>query len=182
MGSREMTVVARLEPGAEPSIAAVKGEVEALDPDVPLRDVEMLAETVDRQMGPARFYMTLLAVFAGVAVTLAAVGLYGVIAYLVSGRTREIGIRMALGARGGDVVRMVVVQGIRPAIAGVVLGVLGAYLGARGLRTLLYGVTPSDPLAVLGAIALLLGVAILAILLPARRASRVAPVEALRSE
>jgi ABC-type antimicrobial peptide transport system permease subunit len=142
----------------------------------------MLEETVDRQLGPARFYLLLLAIFAGMAVALAGVGLYGVIAFLVSRRTREIGIRMALGAESGDIGRMVLSQGIRPALLGVGLGVIGAYLGARVLQSLLYEVKPTDPLAFVGATLLLLAAVVLAILLPARRASSVDPVEALKSE
>lgn len=182
MGSRYMSVLVRMNPGAPNLLPAVRREVQALDSNVPLGNVEMLEETVDRHLGPARFYLLLLAVFAAMAVTLAGVGLYGVIAYLVSRRTREIGIRMALGAKSGDIGRMVLSQGIRPALLGVVLGVIGAYLGTRVLQSLLYEVRPTDPLAFVGATLVLLGVVVFAILLPARRASSVDPVEALKSE
>jgi predicted permease len=182
MGSRIMSVLVRMHRGVDNLLPAIRREVQALDPNVPLRNVEMLEETVDRQLGPARFYLLLLAIFAGMAVTLAGVGLYGVIAYLVSRRTREIGIRMALGAKSGDIGRMVLSQGIRPALLGVVLGVIGAYLGTRVLQSLLYEVRPTDPLAFVGATLVLLGVVVSAILLPARRASSVDPVEALKSE
>jgi len=182
MGSRIMSVLVRMSPGAQSLLPAIRRELQALDPNVPLRDVEMLEETVDRHLGPARFYLLLLTIFAGMAVTLAGIGLYGVIAYLVSRRTREIGIRMALGAKSGDIGRMVLSQGIRPALLGVVLGVIGAYLGSRVLQSLLYEVQPGDPLAFVGATLVLLAVVVLAILLPARRASSVDPVEALRSE
>ncbi len=182
MGSRIMSVMVRTSPGAHNLLPAIRREVLALDPNVPLHKVEMLEETVDRQLGPARFYLLLLAVFAGMAVTLAGVGLYGVIAYLVSRRTREIGIRMALGAESRNIAHMVLSEGIRPALLGVVLGVIGAYFGSRILQSLLYEVKPGDPVAFVGATLVLLGVVVFAILLPARRASGVDPVEALKSE
>jgi predicted permease len=182
MGATFLSVLVRTAPGAPDVLPAIRREVRAIDPNVPLRRVEMLEETVDRQFGPARFYLMLLAIFAGVAVTLAGIGLYGVIAYLVSRRTREIGIRVALGARSWDVIRMVLAQGIRPAALGIVLGVAGAYWGSRVLQSLLYNVESSDLVTFAGVTALLLGVVVLAILLPARRASRIAPVEALRLE
>jgi predicted lysophospholipase L1 biosynthesis ABC-type transport system permease subunit len=182
MGSRVMSVLVRMAPGAENVLPAIRREVRALDSSVPLRSVEMLEETVDRHLGPARFYLLLLAVFAGVAVTLAGIGLYGAIAYLVSRRTREIGIRMALGARRSDISRMVLSQGIRLALVGVGLGIIGAYFGSRVLRSLLFEVKPGDPVAFVGATLLLMSVAVLAILLPARRASSVDPVETFKSE
>jgi predicted permease len=180
MGATYMSLLVRTALGATDVLPAIRREVQAIDANVPLRRVEMLEETVDRQFGPARFYLMLLAIFAGVAVTLAAIGLYGVVAYLVSRRTREIGIRMALGAKGGDVVRMVLSQGIRPAVIGIVLGVVGAFWCSRVLQSLLYNVGPSDLTTFVGVAGLLLGVVVLAILLPARTASRIAPVEALR--
>jgi len=135
---------------------------------------------VDRQLGPSRFYMTLLTTFAALAVALAAIGLYGVVAYLVSGRTREIGIRMAMGAEAGDVMRLVLKQGIRPALVGLAFGAAGVFVGARVLESMLYEIEPTDPSTVTVATLLLLAVVVCAILLPARRASRIAPVEALR--
>jgi len=182
MAATYMSVLVRTAPGATDVLSSVRREVRVIDPNVPLRRIEMLADAVDRQLGPARFYLTLFAIFAGVAVTLAAIGLYGVVAYLVSRRTREIGIRMALGAKGGDVVRMVLSQGMRPVMVGIVVGVGGAYGSSRVLQSLLYNVEPGDLTTFAGVAALLLGVVALAILLPARRASRIAPVEALRLE
>jgi len=182
MGASNMSVLVRLAPGAPDILTAVRNEVKALDPNVPLRRIEMLDETVDRQFGPARFYMLLLGIFAGVAVVLASIGLYGVIAYLVSRRTREIGIRIALGAHGGDVVRMVLAQGIRPAVLGILLGVGGAFWGSRVLQSLLYNVEPSDLTTFAAVTTLLFGVVIAAILVPARKASRIPPVDALRVE
>lgn len=182
MGSRVMSVLVRMHPKAENVLPAIRREVRELDASVPLRSVEMLEETVDRHLGPARFYLLLLAIFAGVAVALAGIGLYGAIAYLVSRRTREIGIRIALGARRGDISRMVLSEGIRLALVGIGLGIVGAYFASRVIRSLLFEVKPSDPLAVVGATLLLLGVVVLAVLLPARRASSVDPVETFKSE
>ena len=140
----------------------------------------MLEETVDRQFGPARFYMLLLSIFAAVAVALAGIGLYGVIAYLVSQRTREIGIRIALGAKGADVIRMVLSQGIKPAAIGIGFGVAGAYWSSRVLQSLLYNVETSDMATFAGVTVMLSVVVLLAIVMPARKASHIPPVDALR--
>ncbi len=113
---------------------------------------------------------------------LTAIGLYGVVAYLVSRRTREIGIRIALGAEGRDVTRFVLLQGMTPAALGIVIGLFGAWGGARVLGSILYNVGPQDPVTLMGVTGLLLGVVVVAILIPARRATRIPPVEALRVE
>jgi putative ABC transport system permease protein len=126
--------------------------------------------------------MLLLSIFAGLALVLAAVGIYGVIGYSVSQRTQEIGIRMALGAPRGTVLRMVVGQAMRLALAGVVLGAAGAWLLTRLMQKLLFGVTPSDPLTFVAVSALLALVAAIAASVPGLRATRVDPVIALRSE
>jgi len=181
-GATYMAVLVRLAPNAPDVLPAIRREVQAIDPNVPLRRIEMLEETVDRQFGPARFYMLLLGIFACVAVALAGIGLYGVVSYLVSQRTREIGIRIALGAASGDVLKMVLTQGMRPAVAGILLGVGGAYWGSRVLQALLYNVEPGDLTTFAGVIALLFGIVLLAIALPARRASSIPPVDALRVE
>jgi predicted lysophospholipase L1 biosynthesis ABC-type transport system permease subunit len=181
-GATVMAVLVRLAPNAPDVLPAIRRTVQALDPNVPLRRIEMLDEAVDRQFGPARFYMLLLGVFAAVAVALAGIGLYGVIAYLVSQRTREIGIRIALGAKGGDVIRMVLTQGIKPAAVGIVLGVAGAYWSSRLLQSLLYNVEAGDIATFAGVTLALSVVVLLAIVTPARKASRIPPVEALRVE
>jgi predicted permease len=182
MGATNMSVLVRLAPNAPDVLPAIRKEVQALDPNVPLRRIEMLEETVDRQFGPARFYMLLLSIFAAVAVALAGIGLYGVIAYLVSQRTREIGIRIALGAKGGDVIRMVLTQGIKPAAIGIGLGVAGAYWSSRVLQSLLYNVEASDIATFAGVTVMLTLVVLLAIVMPARKASHIPPVDALRVE
>jgi putative ABC transport system permease protein len=140
-------------------------------------------ETIERDStGSRRFPMMLLGAFGAIALALAVVGVYGVVSYLVTQRTREIGIRMALGARGAQVLRLVVAGSLRPVLGGLVLGSAGALFAARLLGVLLFQVQPGDP-GVLGAIAAILGgAAIVASLVPARRASMVDPMTALKEE
>jgi putative ABC transport system permease protein len=153
-----------------------------VDPDQPVSDVRSMDQRVSQSVGPRRFNMLLLALFAVVALALSAIGIYGVGAYAVAERRREIGVRLALGARGRDVVAMVVRQGVAPALAGAALGIGAAVLLTQLMSGLLYGVTPTDPLT-FGAVALvLLFVAIVAAWLPARRATAVDPLITLRSE
>jgi predicted permease len=162
--------------------AAVRREVLALDSDLPIHDVRTLEDRMAAATSRTRFAALLLAVFAGVALLLAGVGIYGVIAYSVSQRTRELGVRMALGARRGDVVRLVVGQGAALAAAGIAIGLAAALALTRVLTGLLHGVTATDP-ATFAAISLLLAAtAVAASLLPALRATRVDPLVALRSE
>jgi putative ABC transport system permease protein len=163
---------------AEPARRAVV----AVDPNVPLFQVQTLKQRVGASVAQARFLTLLLALFAAVAVLLAAVGIYGVVAYAVAQRTRELGIRMALGARGDDVLWLVLRQGVALAAAGTAIGLAGALLTTRALGRLLYQVTPSDPAILLAGTLALIAVASLASWLPARRAARTDPVEALRAE
>ena len=129
-----------------------------------------------------RFTMAVLSTFAVVALLLAAVGIYGVLSQTVLKRTPEIGVRMALGAEAGAVLRMVMAAAMRPVLAGIVCGVVGAALSVRVLRGFLFGVTPLDPAAFATAAALLIVVALLAAYIPARRATRVDPLKALRAQ
>src|SRR5262249_50407907 len=153
-----------------------------IDSELPIYAVRSMEESMAATVAQRRFAMRLLALFAAAALALSALGIYGVIAYGVSRRTREIGIRMALGARPRDVQGLILGQGLRLILAGVGLGVAGALAITRALSALLYGVSPRDP-ATFGAIAaLLVAVALLATWLPARRAAALDPSAALRSE
>jgi hypothetical protein len=171
--------VSRVSAGA---LAAVRQQVLALDPDQPIYSLHTLSELRDRSLQGRRAGTTLLGIFAGVALALAVIGLYGVLAYAVTQRTREIGIRMALGARRRDVLRLVLRQGMNLALIGAALGVLGALGLTRWLTTLLYEIKPTDPLTLLATPLLLVAVALFACWLPARRAAKVDPMEALRYE
>jgi putative ABC transport system permease protein len=133
-------------------------------------------------LAPTRFAMALLTAFAAIALVLAAVGLYGVIAYSVAQRTREIGVRVALGAQAADVARLVLVDAVRLAAIGVALGIAGAIATTGALRGLLFGVEPGDPATFIAIALLLAGVALLSAYLPTRRALGVDPTEALRAE
>ena len=160
----------------------VREQIHALDPALPLHSVRSQEAAVDEALGPHRFYLALLGGFAVVALVLSAIGLYAVIAYLVSQRTRELAVRMALGANSWSVLRLVLFDALRPAALGTVLGLVGAVLGARVLDGLLYGISSHDVLTYVTAPALLLVVAMLATLAPALRASRLAPRVALEEE
>ncbi|MGZ6141964.1 MAG: FtsX-like permease family protein, partial [Myxococcales bacterium] len=162
--------------------AAVRREVAALDPELPVYDVKTMDAAVAESMSGRRFSLLLLGLFASVALLLAAVGVYGVMSYGVVQRTKEIGIRMALGAGQDSVLRLVVGDGMRLAGAGIVLGIGLAVTLSRLLRGMLYGVSAFDPIAYAGLTAVLAVVALLACWLPARRAARVDPAIALRAE
>jgi putative ABC transport system permease protein len=175
-------VLVRADGEAEPIIAAARREVLALDPLLPIFEAKTLDSAVDEALSSRRFAMVLLGLFAFVALLLAAVGVYGVMSYGVVQRTREIGIRMALGARQQDVLRLVVGDGARMAGLGVAIGLLLAASLARVLRGMLFGVSAFDPLSY-GALTLVLVlIALAASWLPARRASKVDPNEALRAD
>jgi putative ABC transport system permease protein len=160
----------------------VRREVYSVDPSIPISNLRTLEQIVARSISQPRFYMTLLAVFAGVALLLAAIGIFGVLSYAVAQRTREIGIRMALGARERTVVGLVVRHAMILATAGVLIGVGAAFFLSRTLSTLLYDTTPRDPVTFASVAGLLLFVALFASYVPARRATRVDPIVALRTE
>ena len=169
--------------GVDPAsiIRSVRGEVTGIDPDLPLARVASMASLESAALARDRFNAMIFLLFAGTALLLAAVGLYGVMAYLVAQRQAEIGIRMALGGGAGDVARLVIGDGMRMAVAGIVIGVIAALALSRALRGLLFGTTPTDPLTYIVIAVTLAVVALLASALPARRATRADPVTALRS-
>ena len=161
---------------AEPARQVIR----AIDPQQPVEDIRSMQDVLDETLTSQRFGALLLGLFASVALALASVGIYSVLSYLVRGRRREIGIRTALGARTSDVLRMVLLEGLKPALSGIVLGAAGALLAAGLLEKLVFGVKASDPLTLaIVALALLL-VSVAASLLPAWRASKLDPLTVLR--
>jgi len=177
-----MVMVVRTESEPLGYVAAIMGALHKIDPDQPIASIRPMTAYLAQSVAQRRFNMLLLAVFAGLALVLAAVGIYGVISYSVAQREREVGIRMALGAQAGDVLALIVRQGMRPALLGLFAGVLVAAAMTRFMRNLLFQVSAIDPF-VFGAVAFVLTlVAALACLIPARRATRVDPAVALRSE
>jgi predicted permease len=169
---------------AEPTAltVAVRHAVMAVDKDQPLSGIKTMEQVVEDSVAGRRFQMSLLAAFATTALGLAAIGIYGLMSYTVNQRTHEIGIRMALGAKRGEILHLVVRHGIMLAIVGVVLGTVGALLLTRFLSSMLYGVGANDPTTLLSVATLLIGVAALACYIPARRAMRVDPMVALKYE
>jgi putative ABC transport system permease protein len=160
----------------------VRGEVHAVDPDVVVSDVRTLEQAVGASVAQPRFRTGLLVLFAGIALALAAIGIYGVISYSVAQRTHEIGVRMALGARRGDVLRLVLGQGAALALAGIALGLPGALALTRTLSSLLFTIQATDPLTFVSLSLVLAAVTLWASFLPAWRAARTDPQMALRYE
>jgi predicted permease len=177
-----MTLVVRTAADVPGLAAAVRAELRRMDAGVPLYQVRTLDQVLSRVVAQPRLRASLVALFAGLAFVLAALGVYGVVSYVVSQRTHEIGVRMSLGAARGDVLRLLLGEGMRPVLAGVVIGLAGAWMASRTLTALLYNVTPGDAASyALAAIGLTLA-ALVASLVPARRAMRVDPAVALRTE
>jgi predicted lysophospholipase L1 biosynthesis ABC-type transport system permease subunit len=163
-------------------LSLVRRQALAIDPDQPVFSMRTMERRLAESVAPRRFQMLLFGVFAAVALALAAVGIYGVMAHSVSLRAHEIGIRMALGAKPRDVLRMVVAQGMRLALIGLAIGLTGAFALTRVMASLLFNVSPADPATFTSASALLAVIAFLATYLPARRATKVDPMIALRHE
>ncbi len=176
------TIMVRTESAPGPMVERMRAEITARDPDIAFFDARTMAENLAVVLFPVRVGAAMLAVFGLLALGLAAVGVYGVIAYSVSRRTHEIGIRMALGAGSGEVLRLVVRQGMTVVLVGVAIGLAGALALANSLGAYLYDVSTVDPIAFLGTVAVLVCVALLANYIPARRGARVDPIIALRSE
>lgn len=163
-------------------IPAIRAAVRSLDPTLAVADIQTMDQRVSEAGALRRFQTSLFGVFAAVALFLAAIGLYGVMAYSVKQRTREIGIRLALGAQPSSVLKMIIRQGMTLTILGIFIGVGGAFALTRLLASLLYGIAPTDPATFIVVSAVLLGVSLFACWIPARRAMRVEPIEALRYE
>jgi putative ABC transport system permease protein len=163
-------------------VPSVRSVVRGLDQLIALFDVQTMQDRLVQSVGAQRFYATLVATFAAVALLLSAVGLYGVIAYTVTQRTHEMGIRVALGATASRISRMVVVEGLTLTVIGATVGIVCAYFAARVIASLLYGIGSSDPVTFIGAVLALCAVAALASYLPARRAAAVDPLIAMRGD
>jgi putative ABC transport system permease protein len=162
--------------------AAVKREIQILDPDQAVASVSTMEKNIGVSLAARRLTISLLGTFAGLALVLASVGIYGVMAMSTTQRTRELGIRFALGASRGDVLRLVLGQGVSLIAIGLLVGLAGAFAASRALNSLLYGVEALDAAALIGSLITLAAVAFIACYLPARRASKVNPIEALRTE
>ncbi|HEY7209881.1 MAG TPA: ABC transporter permease [Bryobacteraceae bacterium] len=177
-----ITLVVRATANPTDLVAAVKRTVWSFDRNLPVSEVFTMNRVIADATAQPRFEMLLLAGFAAIALTLAAVGIYGVMSYSVSRRTREIGIRISLGACASDVLRMVVSQGMMQALAGALAGIVSALFLARLMAKMLYGVQPADPVTFICVAVILAAAALVAMLVPARRATRIAPMLALRNE
>ena len=180
--STSVTLVARTAGDPQSAIAGLRSELQRLDPTLPLYDVQTLSEHMSVPLFPFRMAATVLGSFGVLAIVLAAIGIYGVMSYVVAGRTREIGVRIALGAARRDVLLLIIRQGMTLAVIGLGIGLLIAFGVAQLLAKLLFGVSPVDPLTFAGVTLLLALVAALACYIPARRATRVDPLVALRYE
>jgi predicted permease len=179
---RDLSIVVRTSGNPLDAAGPIAAEVRAIDPSQPVADIRLLHDFVSSDLSQSRFTLWVLAGFASAALLLAAIGLYGVIAFGVSRRRQEIGIRIALGAGRADVLRMVMVRGLLLTMAGLAIGAAAALALGRVMAGLLYGIAPSDPATLAAVTATLAAVAVAATLLPALRATRVDPVTALRSE
>jgi putative ABC transport system permease protein len=177
-----MHIVVRTAADPVRAVAAVRREIAVVDKDQPVHNIKTMEQLFAESISQPHFNMVLLGVFAAVALVLAAVGIYGVISYAVTQRTREIGVRMAMGAQSRDILKLVVGEGMILVLAGVAIGLAGAFAVTRVMSSLLFGVTAADPIIFAAIPLLIAGVALLACWIPARRATKVDPVIALRFE
>ena len=180
--SNAMSLVIRASSDPTALVAAIRRETQALDPAQPIYNIKTMETVIAESVSDRRLNMVLLGVFSGLALLLAVIGIYSVMSYTVTQSTREIGIRMALGAQARDVLKLVVGQGMTLAVIGMTIGVIAAFWLTRLMAGLLFGVSATDPLTFVLIALLLLGVTLLACYLPARRAIKVAPVVALHYE
>ena len=177
-----MSYVIRTAPAPGALTELIRRAIGEVDANLALAQVRTLQDTLDRAAAQMAFTMVLLAIAAGVSLMLGVIGIYGAMSYIVSQRTGEIGVRLALGAEPGSVAWMIVRQGGIVAFAGIIVGLATAFAGSRLIASLLYGVGPRDPGVFAGTTLLLFVVVLLACWLPARRAARLSPLEALRTE
>jgi putative ABC transport system permease protein len=177
-----MQVAVRTKSQPASLVSAVTAAIHSIDSDQPVTDIMTMDDVIDTSLSQRRFSMILLAAFAVLALLLAAVGIYSVLAFAVRRRVREIGIRVALGAEVKDILRLIVTEGMKPALIGLVLGVAGALALGRVLASFIYGIAAYDPLTFAAVAAMLAAVALLASIIPAYRAARIEPTRALREE
>jgi putative ABC transport system permease protein len=175
-------LIVRISMNPQAAVPVVRAALDKIDKEMPILQPNALDAIVTQSLGQQRLTMGLLGAFAGIALLLAIVGIYGAVAYTVEQRTAEIGVRMALGAQTRDVLRLIVNQGMKPVVIGLAIGIASAFALGRLLTSQLYQVSAHNPALLAGASALLAAVALLACLLPARRAALVDPVQALRTE
>jgi putative ABC transport system permease protein len=182
-GSSDMYVVMRAQAGDPRSLAgAVREQLNEIDPSLPLADVRLMEDVLTRAQARPRFLTLLLTLFSGVALAIATVGIYGVVSYSVARRTKEFGLRMVLGAQGGDVLGLVMKQGAGMVAIGIAVGLATAFALTRLMASLLFGVTATDIPTFVSVTMILFGVALAACYIPARRATRVDPIQTLRYE
>jgi ABC-type antimicrobial peptide transport system permease subunit len=177
-----MTVVMRSDSDPRLLADALRDQVKRLDPSLAVADVRLMDQVADASIATPRFAFSLVGLFAGLAIVLAAIGTYGVISYSVSQRIPEFGLRLALGAPPREVLRMVLAQAVRLAVGGAALGLAVALALARVLRSMIYNVSPADPITFVSVVLMVVAIALLACYLPARRAARANPMVALRGD
>jgi putative ABC transport system permease protein len=177
-----MSIVIRSTVDPASLVASVRNAVPEIDKTVPITEIEPMERLVTESVMQPRFNMVLLGMFGGLALLLSAAGIYGVTAYTVTQRTHELGIRLALGAQLRDVLRLILKQGLAMILLGLAIGLVAAFALTRLLKTLVFGVSTTDPLTFIAITSLLAGVALLACYVPARRATKVDPLVALRYE